>query len=40
MGLVLTAPISSAALAIMLGLSGPAGGAATVGCSAQMIGLR
>ncbi|NLY70872.1 MAG: PTS sugar transporter subunit IIC [Clostridiales bacterium] len=38
MGLVLTAPISSAALAIMLGLSGLAGGAATVGCSAQMIG--
>jgi uncharacterized membrane protein len=38
MGLVLTAPISSAALAIMLGLSGLAAGAATVGCSAQMIG--
>lgn len=38
MGLVLTAPISSAALAIMLGLSGLAGGAATAGCSAQMIG--
>lgn len=37
-GLVLTAPISSAALAIMMGLSGLAGGAATVGCSAQMIG--
>lgn len=38
MGLVLTAPISSAALAIMLGLSGLAAGAATVGCAAQMIG--
>lgn len=37
-GLVLTAPISSAALAIMMELSGLAGGAATVGCSAQMIG--
>jgi len=38
MGLALTAPISSAALAIMLNLSGLAAGAATVGCSAQMIG--
>ncbi len=38
MGLVLTAPISSAALGIMLGLSGIAAGAATVGCAAQMIG--
>lgn len=38
MGLVLTAPISSAALAIMLELSGLAAGAATVGCAAQMIG--
>ena len=38
MGLVLTAPISSAALAIMMDLSGLAAGAATVGCSAQMIG--
>lgn len=37
-GLVLTAPISSAALCIMLDLSGLAGGAATVGCCAQMIG--
>ncbi len=37
-GLALTAPISSAALCIMLGLSGLAGGAATVGCCAQMIG--
>ncbi len=37
-GLVLTAPISSAALCIMLDLSGLAAGAATVGCCAQMIG--
>ena len=38
MGLVLTAPISSAALAIMLNLGGVAAGAATVGCCAQMVG--
>lgn len=38
MGMILTAPISSAAIAISLGLNGLAGGAATVGCSAQMIG--
>ncbi len=38
MGVVLTAPISSAALAVALGLEGLAAGAATVGCSAQMIG--
>ena len=37
-GLVLTSPISSAALCIMLDLSGLAAGAATVGCCAQMIG--
>lgn len=37
-GLVLTAPISSAALCIMMGLGGLAGGAATAGCCAQMIG--
>lgn len=37
-GLVLTAPISSAALCIMMDLSGLAAGAATVGCCAQMIG--
>ena len=36
-GLALTAPISSAALCIMMGLSGLAGGAATAGCCAQMI---
>lgn len=38
MGLALTAPISSAALAIMMQLSGLAAGAATVGCAAQMVG--
>ncbi|MBU8565175.1 PTS sugar transporter subunit IIC [Virgibacillus pantothenticus] len=38
MGIALTAPISSAAIAIMLSLDGLAAGAATVGCSAQMIG--
>lgn len=38
MGLALTAPISSAAISLMLGLSGIAAGAATVGCAAQMIG--
>jgi uncharacterized membrane protein len=38
MGMVLTLPISSAALAIALKLDGLAAGAATVGCCAQMIG--
>jgi uncharacterized membrane protein len=38
MGIILTAPISSAALAIMMELSGLAGGAATAGCCAHMIG--
>lgn len=38
MGICLTLPISSAALGIILGLSGIAGGAAVVGCSANMIG--
>ena len=37
-GIVLTLPISSAALCMAIGLGGLAGGAATVGCSAQMIG--
>ncbi|WP_458861986.1 PTS transporter subunit IIC [Acidaminobacterium chupaoyuni] len=37
-GMVLTLPISSAALCIMMGLEGLAGGAATAGCCAQMIG--
>lgn len=38
MGLILTAPISSAAIAIALGLDGLAAGAACVGCCTQMIG--
>lgn len=38
MGMILTLPISSAALSIILGLNGLAAGAATIGCSAQMIG--
>ncbi len=37
-GMTLTLPISSAALCIMLELSGIAAGAATVGCCCQMIG--
>ena len=37
-GMALTAPISSAALCIMLSLSGIAAGAATVGCCANMVG--
>ncbi|SDZ07227.1 PTS transporter subunit IIC [Tindallia californiensis] len=37
-GMTLTLPISSAALCIMLELSGMAAGAATVGCCCQMIG--
>ncbi len=38
MGMVLTLPISSAALGIVLNLSGLAAGAATVGCCCNMIG--
>lgn len=38
MGMILTLPISSAAIGIILGMSGLAGGAATAGCCAQMIG--
>lgn len=38
MGLALTAPISSVAIAFMIGIEGIAAGAATVGCAAQMIG--
>ncbi len=37
-GLALTAPISSAALCIMIGLDGIAAGAACVGCCCQMVG--
>lgn len=38
MGVVLTLPISSAALSVSLGLSGIAAGASTVGCATQMVG--
>lgn len=38
MGMVLTLPISSAALGVILGLSGLAAGAATIGCTTQMVG--
>lgn len=38
MGIALTAPISSAAIGVMLGLNGLAAGAALAGCCAQMIG--
>ena len=38
MGMILTAPISSAALSIMLGLRGISAGAAMVGCATQMVG--
>ncbi|MBR5902605.1 MAG: PTS sugar transporter subunit IIC [Clostridia bacterium] len=37
-GMILTLPISSAALCVMLGLDGLAAGAAAAGCAAQMIG--
>ncbi|PSJ81369.1 PTS transporter subunit IIC [Neisseria iguanae] len=38
MGMMLTLPVSSAAVAISLSLGGLAAGAATVGCCAQMVG--
>lgn len=38
MGMILTLPISSAALGIILNLSGIAAGAATVGCCCNMVG--
>jgi len=38
MGMLLTSPLSSAAIAIAISLNGPAGGAAVIGCTAQMIG--
>lgn len=38
MGMALTAPISSAAIGVMLGLNGLAAGAALAGCCSQMIG--
>lgn len=38
MGILLTSPLSSAAIAISINLSGFAGGSAVIGCTAQMIG--
>lgn len=38
MGMILTLPISSAALGIILNLTGLPAGAAAIGCSAQMVG--
>ena len=38
MGMILTLPISSAALGIILNLSGIAAGAATIGCCCNMVG--
>lgn len=38
MGIILTMPISSAAIGISLGLSGLAAGAAIIGCSCHMVG--
>ena len=37
-GIILTLPISSAAICAMIGIAGLAGGAATAGCCAQMVG--
>ena len=37
-GILLTLPVSSAAICAMIGISGLAGGAAVVGCCAQMVG--
>ncbi len=37
-GIILTLPISSAAICAMIGITGIAGGAAAVGCCAQMVG--
>lgn len=38
MGIILTLPISSAAIGISMGISGLAAGAATIGCCCQMVG--
>lgn len=38
MGIILTLPISSAALGVSMGLTGLAAGAATIGCCCQMVG--
>lgn len=37
-GMILTAPLSSAALCSMISITGLAGGAATIGCCVQMVG--
>ena len=37
-GIILTMPLSSAALCYMIGITGLAGGAATIGCCCQMVG--
>ena len=39
MGMILTLPISSAALGVSMGLTGLAAGAATIGCCCQMVGV-
>lgn len=38
MGMILTLPISSAAIGISMGITGVAAGAATIGCCCQMVG--
>ncbi len=38
MGMILTLPISSAAIGVSMGISGLAAGAATIGCCCQMVG--
>lgn len=38
MGLLLTSPVSSVAIAVSLGLSGLSAGASTIGCACQMVG--
>lgn len=38
MGMILTLPISSAAIGVSMGLTGLAAGAATIGCCCQMVG--
>ena len=37
-GMILTCPLSSAAICFMIGINGIAGGAATLGCCVQMVG--
>lgn len=38
MGIILTLPISSAAIGVSMGITGLAAGAATIGCCCQMVG--